>query len=47
MKKVTLSNKKIDQMESFTYFCSIISKDDGNSEDVKSKKPGLRVFFHS
>ena len=35
--KVTLSNKKIDQVGSFTYLGSIISKDGGSSEDVKSK----------
>ena len=35
--KVTLSNEKIDQVGSFTYFGSIISKDGGSSEDVKSR----------
>jgi hypothetical protein len=34
--KVTLDNEKIDQVENFTYLGSIISKDGGNSEDVKS-----------
>ena len=31
----TLGNKKIDQVGSFSYLGSIISKDDGSSEDVK------------
>ena len=35
--KVTLGNEKIDQVGSFTYFGSIISKDGGSSEDVKSR----------
>ena len=41
-----LSNKKIDQVDSFTCVGSIISKDSGCSEDVKSgiaKAQG--VFF--
>ena len=33
--KVTLGNEKIDQVGSFTYLGSIISKDGGSSEDVK------------
>ena len=33
--KVTLGNEKIDQVDSFTYLGSIISKDGGSSEDVK------------
>ena len=36
-KKVTSDNEKIYQMDSFTYLGSIISKDGGNSEDVKSR----------
>ena len=32
-----LGNKKIDQMGSFTYLGSIISKDSGSSEDIKSR----------
>jgi len=32
-----VDNKKIDQVESFTYLGSILSKDDGCSEDVKSR----------
>ena len=35
--KVMLGNKKIDQVGSFTYPGSIISKDGGCSEDVKSR----------
>ena len=35
--KVASGNKKIDQVGSFTYIGSIICKDGGNSEDVKSR----------
>jgi hypothetical protein len=35
--KVTLGNKKINQVGSFTYLGSIISKDGGSSECVKSR----------
>ena len=35
--KVSLGKKKIDQAGRFTYLGSIISKDGGSSEDVKSK----------
>ena len=35
--KVTLGNEKIDQVGSFTLLGSIISKDGGSSEDVKSR----------
>ena len=35
--KVTLSNEKIDQADIFTYLASIIIKDSGSSEDVKSR----------
>ena len=35
--KVTLGNEKIDQVGSFTYLGSIISKEGGSSEDVKSR----------
>ena len=35
--KVTLGNEKIDQVGSFTYLGSIISKDGGSSEDVKAE----------
>ena len=34
---MTLGNEKIDQVGSFTYLGSIISKDGGSSEDVKSR----------
>nr|CAG4635616.1 EOG090X0A8N [Artemia franciscana] len=37
VEKVTSGNKKIDQVGSFTYLGSIISKDGGSSEDVKSR----------
>ena len=43
--KVTLGNEKIDQVGSFTYLGSIISKDGGSSEDVKSRIARLRLFF--
>ena len=32
-----LGNEKIDQLGSFSYLGSIISKDGGGSEDVKSR----------
>ena len=32
-----LGNEKIDQVSSFTYLGSIISKDGGSSEDVESR----------
>ena len=35
--QVTLGNEKIDQVGSFSYLGSIISKDGGSSEDVKSR----------
>ena len=35
--QVTLGNQKIDQVGSFSYLGSIISKDGGSSEDVKSR----------
>ena len=34
--QVALGNEKIDQVGSFSYLASIISKDGGSSEDVKS-----------
>ena len=34
---MTLGNEKIDQVVSFNYLGSIISKDGGSSEDVKSR----------
>ena len=42
---MTLGNKKIVQVGSFTYLGSIISKDGGSSEDVKSRiAKAQRVF---
>ena len=35
--KVTLGSEKINEVGNFTYLGSIISKDDGSSEDVKSR----------
>jgi hypothetical protein len=35
--KVTLGNERIDQVDSFIYLGSIISKNGGSSEDVKSR----------
>ena len=35
--QVTLGNEKIDQVRSFCYLGSIISKDGGSGEDVKSR----------
>jgi len=35
--KVTLGNEKIDQVDSFTVLCSIVNKDGGSGEDVKSR----------
>ena len=44
--QVTLGNEKIDQVGSFTYLGSIISKDGGSSEDVKSRIAKAHgVFF--
>ena len=44
--KVTLGNKKIDQVGSFTYLGSIISKNGGSSEDVNSRiAKGSGCFF--
>ena len=37
MEKVALGNEIIDQVNTFTYLGSIISKDGGNSEDIKSR----------
>ena len=42
---VTLSNEKIDQVGSFTYLGSVISKDGGSSKDVRSRIVKVRVFF--
>ena len=44
--KVTSGNEKINQVSSFTYFGSIISKDGGSNEDIKSRIAKTRgVFF--
>ena len=43
--KVTLGNEKIDQVGSFTYLGTIISKDGGSSEDVKSRIAKAQVVF--
>jgi len=46
--KVTLGNDKIDRVDSFTYLGSIISKDDGSSEDVKNRTAKTQgVLFFS
>ena len=45
--KVTLGNEKIDQVTSFTYLGSIISKDARSSEDVKSRIAKTQGVFHS
>ena len=43
--KLTFGNEKIDQVGSFTYFVNIISKDGGNSEDVKSRTAKAQGVF--
>ena len=43
--KATFGNETIDQVESFTYLGSIISKDGGSSEDVKSGIAKARGVF--
>ena len=42
--KVTLGNKKINQVHSITYLVSIFSKDGVSNKDVKSSS---RLFFFS
>jgi hypothetical protein len=42
---VTLGNEKINQVGSFTCLNSIISKDDGSSEDVKSRIAKAQCVF--
>ena len=44
-KKVMLGNEKIYQVGSFTYLSSIVSKDDGSSEDVKSRITKAYAMF--
>jgi hypothetical protein len=45
--KVSLGNEKIDQIDAFIYLGSIISKDDGSSEDVKSRIAKAHGVFRS
>ena len=42
---VTLGNEKIDQVGSFTYLCSIISKYCGSSENVRSTLAKAQDIF--
>ena len=42
---VTLGNEKVDQVDSFTYLGSIISKDSGSSEEVKSRITKVQGVF--
>ena len=44
---VTLGNEKIDQVGSLTYLGSIISKDGGNSEDIKCRIAKAQGVFFS
>ena len=44
---VVSGHEKIDQADSFIYLGSIISKDGGSSEDVKSKIAKAQGVFHS
>ena len=43
--KVPLGNERIDQVGSFTYLGSIISKVGGSSEDVKSRRAKAQGVF--
>ena len=43
--KMTLGNKSIDKVDSFIYIGSIIGKDGGSRENVKSRIANLRFFF--
>ena len=43
--KVMLGNEKIDQVGSFTYLGSIISKDNGSSENFKSRTAKAQGVF--
>ena len=45
--KVTLGNEKINQVDSFTYRGSIIIRDGGSSEDVKSRIAKAQGVFCS
>ena len=42
---MTLGNEKIDQVGSYSYLGSVISKDGGSSEDVKSRIAKARGVF--
>ena len=42
-----LDNEKIDQVDSFSYLESIISKDSGYNEDVKSRTAKAQSVFSS
>ena len=44
--EVMLGNKKIDQVDSFTYLGGTISKDGRYSEDVKSRIAKAKDVFH-
>ena len=44
---VTFGNEKVHQADSFTYLVSIISKDGGSSEYVKSRIAKSQGIFHS
>ena len=39
-----LINKKMNKVNSFVYLCSIVSKEDGRIEDVKSRIHKPQVF---
>ena len=43
---MTLGIKNIDQVGSFTYLGSIISKEGGSGEDVKSRIAKVQDVFH-
>ena len=44
--KLTLGNEKFHQVDSFSHLGSIISKDGGSSEDVKSRIAKAQGDFH-
>ena len=43
--KVMLGNKKMNQVDTFNHLGSIVSKDDGCSEDVKSRRAKAKGTF--
>ena len=47
IEKVMFGNEKINQLDSFTYLGSIITKDGGCSKDVKSRIVKDQDFFFS